>query len=128
MQNKEGSWIGFGNYLDLDALYGLAYMSTLAPDHRPEDIQKAVRKHGDLALKSYGQFMASEPDTHAILAMVGELGLLQQLDPDRFKDTVKWTDIFSDIRLYNTKDVECTKPKCASMQSVAQASAGKPHH
>jgi hypothetical protein len=50
--------------------------------------------------------MASETDTHPLLATVGELGLLQQLDPNRFPDTVKWTDIFSEVRLYNTKDVE----------------------
>lgn len=116
MQNEDGSWIGFGNYLDLDALYGLAYMRTLAPDYRTKDILKAVWKHGNLALESYRNFMASEPDTHALLAMVGELGLLQQLDPPRFPDTVKWTDIFSDARLYDTKDVECTKPQCTGKQ------------
>ena len=109
LQMENGSWRAVGNYLDLDALYGLAYMRSLAPDHRPEDILKAVRKHGDLTIKNYKQFMAGEPDTHAVLAMVGILGLLQQFEPDRFTDTVKWTDIFSDIRLYNTKDVEYTK-------------------
>jgi hypothetical protein len=56
-------------------------------------ILKAVRKHGDLALKSYRNIMASEPDTHAVLAMAGELGLIQQLDPDRLSDNVKRADI-----------------------------------
>ena len=26
--------------------------------------------------------------------------------PERFVDVVNWTDIFSDIKLYNTKEVE----------------------
>jgi hypothetical protein len=72
-------------------------------------ILKAVWKHGDLALKSYRNIMATEPDTHAVLAMAGELGLTQQLDPDRLSDNVNRADIFSYVRLYNTKDVECVK-------------------
>jgi hypothetical protein len=109
MQQEDGSWIAFSNYLDLDALYGLAYMSSLAPNHRPDDIRQAVQKHGNLALKEYHPFMYRKPDTHQLLAALGELGLLNQLNPVRFYDTVKWTDIFSDARLYDTRSVECLK-------------------
>jgi len=106
LQRPDGSWLGFANYLDLDALYGLAYMRTLAPNHRAADIRAAVRKHGDLAIRSYPRYLGTKPDTHRLLAMVGEMGLLQQLNPERFTDAVTWTDIFSDKRLYDTRAVE----------------------
>ncbi len=43
---------------------------------------------------------------HRILAAVGTFGLLQTLLHDRFTDQVAWTDIFSDIALYDTGSVE----------------------
>lgn len=107
MQRPNGKWIGTGSYLDLDALYGLAYMRELAPDHRPDDIRAAANRHGDLLSDMLSHYLATGPDTHQLLARVSTLGLLQQLLPDRFKDAVFWTDIFSDIRLYDTKAVEC---------------------
>lgn len=109
MQRSDGSWLRFGNYLELDALYGLALMRSFAPGHRAADVAVAVRLHGDLALRDYPAFMARGPDTHSLLALAGCLGLLQQLSPGRFYDVpgVRWTDIFSDIRFYNTAGVEC---------------------
>jgi len=107
MQKPDGSWIGFGNYLDLDALYGLAYMQSLAPDHRSDDVQRAVELHGDLVAVSFDGFAEGRPDMHTVLAVAGEIGLLQQLSPQRFSDTVAWTDIFSDPRFYRTGEVEC---------------------
>ena len=106
MQQSDGRWIAFGNYLDLDALYGLAYMHSSAPDYRAEDIRRAVGRHGDLAVRKYRGFIDAKPDTHALLAAIGELGLLNQLDPQRFHDTRKWSDIFSDPLLYDTAAVE----------------------
>ncbi|EIQ01940.1 hypothetical protein OpiT1DRAFT_00517 [Opitutaceae bacterium TAV1] len=109
MQRRDGSWLRFGHYLDLDALYGLAWMGSLAPGYRSSDVAEAVRLHGDLALRDHAAFMKRGPDTHSLLAMAGGLGLLQQLMPGRFYDDsgVRWTDIFSDIRFYDTASVEC---------------------
>jgi hypothetical protein len=42
------------------------------------------------------------------LAIVGIFGLLQKFLPDRFTDTIEWSDIFSDIKLYNTAAVEAS--------------------
>jgi hypothetical protein len=107
MQRRDGSWLRFGHYLDLDALYGLAYLGAQAVGYRTAEIDEAVQRHGDLAQKEYRAFMNRRPDTHSLLAMVGGLGLLWQLAPGRFHDTIPWTDIFSDIRLYATAAVEC---------------------
>lgn len=110
LQKEDGSWLKFGNYLDLDALYGLAYMRSLAPEYRRGAVRQAVKRHGDLALANYETFMARKPDTHQLLALAGALGLLNQLDPERFHDTVHWSDIFSDVRLYDTASIERLAP------------------
>jgi hypothetical protein len=83
-------------------------MQTLAPDYRAQDIESAVKKYGDLVIDKWpdhkdGLFLTHP---HNQLAAVGCFGLLQQLDPERFRDTVRWTDIFSDIRFYQTDKVE----------------------
>ncbi|HPO12032.1 MAG TPA: hypothetical protein PLI09_01200 [Candidatus Hydrogenedentes bacterium] len=109
LQRADGSWLSFGSYLDLDALYGLSFMHSLAPDHRANDVRGAVRRYGDLALARYAPYLAGTPDTHHVLGTIGGLGLLHQLDPERFHDTVKWSDIFSDARFYDTQSVECLK-------------------
>jgi hypothetical protein len=127
MQNQDGAWLGFGNYLDLDALYGLAYMRSLAPKHRTKDIRQAVKKHGHLVCREYPHLMAQKPDAHQLLAMVGDLGLLNQLDPQRFHDKVKWTDIFSDNSLYNTKSVECLKPAIKNLSNVNSIGQARLH-
>ena len=106
MQQADGCWLKYGNYLDLDALYGLAYMRSLTPAHRRADIHEAARRHGRGLIKQWPAFLESQPDLHALLAAVGAFGLLQQLLPDEFVDDARWTDIFSDARLYQTATVE----------------------
>jgi len=55
--------------------------------------------------------MERQPDAHILLGAVGAFGLLQQLLPELHHDTVKWTDIFSDPRLYQTAAVEAQEGK-----------------
>ena len=96
------------SYLELDALYALRYMSSLAPDRRSNEVAKAVDQYSGLVQNYWREhqedFLALHP--HIILAGVGTLGLLQQLKPDRFHDLVQWSDIFSDKRLYQTGKAE----------------------
>lgn len=106
LQKEDGSWLSFGSYLDLDALYGLTYMRSLAPNHRADDLHRAVHSYGDLAVEKFAPYLDRHPDTHHLLGTVGGLGLLNQLLPERFYDVVQWTDIFSDLRLYDTQSVE----------------------
>ena len=107
MQRKNGCWLEpFSNYMNLDALYGLAYMKSQAPGYREKDIASAVTKYGKLVMEKYPSFIPSNPSLHNILSVVGILGLLNQMDPQTFRDSIKWTDIFSDIRLYQIEAVE----------------------
>ena len=106
MQQADGSWLEFSNYMELDALYGLAYMHSLVRDYRAEDIAAAAHRHGRLVQERYAQFLSSAPDAHILLAAVGTLALLQDLDAEHFHDTVRWSDIFSDRRFYKTDQVE----------------------
>ncbi len=112
MQQPDGSWLGFGNYMELDALYGLAYMHSLAPDHRPGDIAAAARRHGRLMQQHYAGYLAAAPNAHSLLAVVSTLALLQKLDPNHFRDDVHWCDIFSDRLFYRTDRVECIAAPC----------------
>ncbi len=107
MQQADGSWLGFANYMELDALYGLAYMRSLVPDYRVDDITAAVQRHGRLVQSRYASFLYSNPEAHTLLAVVGTLALLQEMDPQRFCDPVRWSDIFSDRKFYETDRVEC---------------------
>jgi hypothetical protein len=100
------------HYLELDALYALNYMQQLAPGYRKNDIAAAVKKYASRVMEYW-----HAPDTdwrslhpHRTLSMVGTFGLLQKLLPEHFHDTVTWTDIFSDIALYNTARVEARTP------------------
>ena len=106
LQNNEGIWLGFGNYMELDALYGLAYMSRLAPQHRRADILDAARRHARGLVAQWPEFLARKPDLHVLLGAVGAFGLLQQLLPQTFVDKARWSDIFSNPRLYQTDAVE----------------------
>lgn len=106
LQKSDGSWLGYGNYMDLDALYGLAYMSSLAPQYRRANLLDAARRHGRGLVTHWPSFLAKKPDLHVLLGAVGAFGLLQQLLPEIYTDTMKWTDIFSDPRLYQTDRVE----------------------
>ncbi|MCH5377861.1 MAG: glycoside hydrolase family 88 protein, partial [Planctomycetes bacterium] len=106
MQKPDGQWLRYGNYLDLDALYGLKYMSSVAPGYRREDILQAARRHGLGLIQQWPAILAGQPDLHSLLAAIGAFGLLQQLLPETFLDDAHWTDIFSDARLYQTAQVE----------------------
>ncbi len=106
MQKPDASWLNYGNYMDLDALYGLTYMSSLAPDYRRKDILRAAHRHGQGLIKEWPSFLNGKPDLHLLLAAVGAFGLLNQLLPDVYHDKLPWTDIFSDRRLYLTAEVE----------------------
>ncbi len=96
------------HYLELDALYALSYMGTLAPGYRKDDIMKSVNKYADLVCAYWSDDNSAwqNQHPHRLLSMVGTFGLLQKMLPNRFIDTVQWTDIFSDIQLYNTAEVE----------------------
>jgi len=96
------------HYLELDALYALDYMGTLAPGYRKDDILIAVNKYADLVCDYWNHDASGwqNQHPHRILSMVGTFGLLQKILPNRFKDSTQWTDIFSDIKLYNTAKVE----------------------
>lgn len=115
LQLSNGQWLdrakGYPHlmhYLELDALYALDYMETLAPGYRKNDIMSAVNKYADLVYTYWNDdpSLWQDQHPHRILSMVGTFGLLQKILPDRFVDNVQWTDIFSDIQLYNTAEVE----------------------
>ncbi|HML45536.1 MAG TPA: hypothetical protein PKE04_02150 [Clostridia bacterium] len=114
LQLPDGPWFSgkavfCATYLDLDALYVLAYAQRTMPDYRGTDIRLACRRYLSAILRDY----ASHGDAlygqhpHHILAAVGVFGLLQQLLPDMVRDDRAWTDIFSDRRFYQTEAVEC---------------------
>lgn len=83
-------------------------MSELAPGYRESEILESVNRYGDLVFDYWNNPLDiwKEIHPHRILSIVGTFGLLQQLIQDRFYDTVKWSDIFSDVKLYDTATVE----------------------
>jgi hypothetical protein len=81
-------------------------MRSLAPQYRRADILQAVRRHGRGWVEQWPAFLVRKPNMHGLLAGVGVFGLLQQFLPDSFVDSARWTDIFSDPRLYRTGEVE----------------------
>lgn len=95
-------------YMDLDALYGLKYMRSLAPTYRTNDVNNAVTTFGTWLNGNISGFLAGNPTMHETLAKVGGFGLLNQLSPAQFPDSsgVHWTDIFTDDKLYQTATVE----------------------
>ncbi|MEQ9286368.1 MAG: hypothetical protein RIG77_05640 [Cyclobacteriaceae bacterium] len=115
MQLANGRWLGrekdrmqVMHYLELDALYVLKYTMKFAPNYRNTDITKAVERYASL-VEEYWESIGSgwkKLHPHRILSAVGNFGLLQHFLPGRFEDDIQWTDIFSDIELYNTKKVE----------------------
>ncbi len=109
MQKQDGSWMRFGGYMDLDALYGLKFMSTLSPEYRHAEVLNAARRQGKGLVERWAAFREAKPDIHQLLAAVGGFGLLQQLLPETYVDDAKWTDIFSDPALYRVKEVEVVR-------------------
>jgi hypothetical protein len=96
------------SYLELDALYALEYMRSLAPDFRRADIMAAVERYFRLVSKYYAESRAQlfTLHPHNVLAAVGTFGLLQRLAPDLVPGSTQWTDIFTDSRFYNVRAVE----------------------
>ncbi len=105
LQKPDGSWLSYGNYMELDALYGLCMMRALAPEHRREEVLGAARRHGRGLAARWPQILRRKPTLHALLGTVGAFGLLNQMLPETYRDNVRWTDIFSDRRLYQTSAV-----------------------
>jgi hypothetical protein len=115
LQLENGRWMDTADvhvmsYLELDALYALEYMRSLAPDYRSAAIRAAVERYVRLVAKYYGErredLFTLHP--HIVLAAVGTFGLLQRLAPDLVTGNIQWTDIFSDARFYNTRAVEAS--------------------
>ena len=96
------------HYLELDALYALKYMSELASGYKKDQLKISVNRYADLVYDYWNDPAQSwkEQHPHRILSLVGTFGLLQHHLSDRFRDSEKWSDIFSDIRLYDTAAVE----------------------
>ncbi|HBO45170.1 MAG TPA: hypothetical protein DD670_14835, partial [Planctomycetaceae bacterium] len=107
MAASNGSFGGIG-YLNLDAMYGLKYMHSLAPTYRTADIDALVVKHGQWLAANLDSYLAGNPNAHSLLACVGDLGLMNQLAPHLYPDSTgaSWTDIFTDPRFYQTAAVE----------------------
>ena len=107
-RGREPARTYYMSYLELDALYALKYMQTLAPQYRKDDIRKAVAGYGEEVIEYWknakDEVLSMHP--HRILAAIGTFGLLQHHLPEMFYDDVKWTDIFSDRRFYRTDLVE----------------------
>lgn len=115
LQLPNGRWLERSgphvmHYLELDALYALKVMRTLAPTYRGPEIEKALDSFISLVLDDWENHHESllSQHPHIILAAVGTFGLLQQHRPEQFSDDVAWSDIFTDRRLYMTSAVECT--------------------
>ena len=108
MQGSSGDFGSIGNYINLDALYALRYMGSLAPSYRVVDVRNAVEEHGQWLAANLNSYLASNPGAHSLMAVVGELGLMNQLAPDLFPDSTGavWTDIFTDPKFCRTADVE----------------------
>lgn len=115
LQLSNGRWLSHErdnvhvvHYLELDALYAFRYMSMLAPGYKESEIAESVNRYGDLVFNYWSNPLNiwKKLHPHRILSIVGTFGLLQQLAPDRFYDSVKWSDIFSDVKLYDTASVE----------------------
>lgn len=113
MQLPAGRWLNGSSvhvvsYLELDALYALSFMRQLAPAYRKDEIQRSVSRYADLVERYYEEQREGlyQFHPHPLLAVIGTLGLLQQFEPERFRDDRMWTDIFNDPRFYRTSDVE----------------------
>ena len=106
LQKPDGTWLHFGNYLDLDALYGLRFMQSFVPNYRKDDVRSAVERHAVRAEAELEPRLAEKPELHLLMGIIGSLGLLNQHLPERFPDDRPWSDIFSDPRFYQTARVE----------------------
>jgi hypothetical protein len=113
LQLENGRWLDTKDvhvmsYLELDALYALEYMGSLAPHYRRTEIRDSVRRYVRLVAQYYparrAELYLLHP--HSVLAAIGTFGLLGKLAPDEVIGKIKWTDIFNDSRFYQTQAVE----------------------
>ena len=120
LQLPNGRWLNRAkdqahvmHYLELDALYALYYMSYQTEGYRKSDIIASVNKYADLVCAYWSNPVSGweQQHPHRILSLVGTFGLLQKLLPERFEDQRTWSDIFSDLQLYNTAAVEAINTK-----------------
>ena len=86
LQKPDRSWNRYGDSSELNALYGLRYMASLAPNHRHDEVLKAAERHGRGLVEQWPALLAAKPDPHELLAIVSTFGVLQQLLPDLFVD------------------------------------------
>jgi hypothetical protein len=96
-------------YLEMDALYVYVFARGLAPDYRADEVARSVARYGDAVVAAWDRVSgraAAGWHPHQLLALVGILGLLNRLDPTRFPDDRRWTDIFSDPALFRVREVE----------------------
>lgn len=113
LQVEPGCWLDRGgsfhmNYLELDALYALRFGMRYADGYRTADIMAAVERFAEGVEKHWPAVSAAHAHQHphSVEANMGCFGLLQQFLPERFPDDQTWTDIFSDLRLYQTDKIE----------------------
>lgn len=113
LQLENGRWLATKDihlmgYLELDALYALEYMGSLAPNYRRTDLRDSIRRYVRIVAQYYSDKRAAlfSLHPHLVLAAVGTFGLLHRLAPNEVIGNSKWTDIFSDPRFYRTQDVE----------------------
>lgn len=112
LQLENGFWLAGAehgiSYLELDALYVLAFVRAYDPEYKIAARTAAIQKYADYVeawWQHHGIHYFYNKHAHHALAFIGILGLLNQLVPDRFPQAEQapaWTDIFSDQRLYRT--------------------------
>jgi len=108
LQMEDGRWYDGDpfSYLDMDALYAYVAMIKISDRHLSL-VRESAEKYGRFLLN-----LLSEKDIygtitmHGLLALASSFGCLNQLIPDTFYDSVKWSDIFSSRALYRTDMVE----------------------
>ncbi len=108
MQNDDGYWYDGDSfsYLDMDALYAFAAMLRQS-DNRILAVRKSALKYYNyLESILYDKNAYDRITTHGLLCLSSTYGLLNQILPDIFIDSVEWSDIFSCRLLYSTNSVE----------------------
>jgi len=108
MQSDNGRWFDGDSfsYFDMDCLY--AYVAMLRVSDKRADAAKmsALRYYSFLEETLAQKDVYDTITTHGLLCLASTYGLLYQLLPDVFVDSVAWTDIFSARLLYQTSLVE----------------------
>lgn len=108
LQMDDGRWYDGDafSYLDMDALY--AYAAMLKHTDKKVDLvyDSALRYGRHLMALLSKKDIYDTITMHGMLCLASTLGLLNQLLPEIFFDTVRWLDIFSARMLYRTYMVE----------------------